>query len=339
MSMKRFATWFLVGVLLSGLAAAARAAPPEESCPEASAIPPALEGHWAREEFEGFVQMGILESYPSDPDAPLDRGTLAYLLAQALGLKREQPAKPFFSDVAKEHPLWAWIEAARLAQIINGYPDGTFRPEGAVTRAELAAMVSRAANAVPVDGTGAIAALAFEDIGGHWAREWIESGYARNLFRGLSPAEFAPDRPTTLAEGVTVAGRLIQNSVIPTYLPADSELLAVFRNWDDVTRSSYRQPEGPWLQRYADLTTGALARSLPRLYGQESVQTLRSLADQGAIYETLGIDIHVVKRAQAFAVVDVTIRSRLIIDGKELVRTHEVRAYLRKEEGRWKIYG
>jgi hypothetical protein len=283
--------------------------------------------------------MGIIKTYPVEPDAPLDRGTLAYLLVQSLGLNRAQPLQPSFSDVPREHRLWGWIEAARQAGLINGYPDGSFSPDGTVTRAELAAMVSRAAWAVPVDGTGSVAPPAFEDIGGHWARAWIVAGHSRNLFHGLSPTEFGPDRPTTFAEGVTVAGRLIQLSVIPAYLPTDAELLSVFRAWDDITRSSYRRPDGDWLQRYGDLTTGELAKTLPELYGEESLRSLRAMADRGAQYETLGIEIRVLERTQAFALVDVTIRSRLVVENRESVRTHQVRAYLRKEEGRWKIYG
>lgn len=341
MHIKRFAAWFLIAVLLSGLAAgarAARAAPPESKAQEKPTLPPAPEGHWAQKEFEGFVQMGILETYPSKPDAPLDRGNLAYLLVQSLGLNRELPLRPSFSDVPREHPLWAWIESARRAGLINGYPDGSFRPDGAITRAELAAMVSRAAWAVPVDRTGDVPPPAFEDIGDHWAREWIEAGQARNLFRGLSPTEFGPDRPTTLAEGVTIAGRLIQRSVVPTYLPTDAELLSVFRAWDDITRSSYRHPDRDWFQRYGGLATGELARSLPELYGEDSLESLRAMAGRGALYETLGIEIKVLERTQVFALVDVTIRSRLVVEARETVRSHQVRAYLRKEEGRWKLY-
>lgn len=53
------------------------------------------------------------------------------------------PKKKEFTDVAKEAWYANAVEEAAFDNIINGYPDGTFKPEKAVTRAELAAIYAR----------------------------------------------------------------------------------------------------------------------------------------------------------------------------------------------------
>ena len=60
---------------------------------------------------------------------------------------------------------WAAKPIQSLAdrEVINGYPDGTFKPDQAVTRAELAKMLGKALNYQPVNGSK------FPDTDGHWA--------------------------------------------------------------------------------------------------------------------------------------------------------------------------
>ena len=53
------------------------------------------------------------------------------------------PKKKEFSDVSKEAWYASAVEEAAFDNIINGYPDGTFKPEKPVTRAELAAIYAR----------------------------------------------------------------------------------------------------------------------------------------------------------------------------------------------------
>ena len=53
------------------------------------------------------------------------------------------PKKKEFTDVSKEAWYASAVEEAALDGVINGYPDGTFKPEKAVTRAELAAIYVR----------------------------------------------------------------------------------------------------------------------------------------------------------------------------------------------------
>lgn len=77
-----------------------------------------------------------------------------------------------FSDI-ESHPLQAWIEALAAEGLLSGYPDGTFRPNDPVTRAEAAVLMLRVrydAYYIPPPPTGG----SFIDVAGHWAEPWIE---------------------------------------------------------------------------------------------------------------------------------------------------------------------
>lgn len=77
------------------------------------------------------------------PGENLTRADLARWLVLASGASLDVP-DPGFADVAPDHPAYRYIAAARRAGIINGYQDGTFRPDNPVTRAQMAAMIARA---------------------------------------------------------------------------------------------------------------------------------------------------------------------------------------------------
>lgn len=80
------------------------------------------------------------------PNEAITRAELAAMLAQFADIKS---AANSFNDVSARH--WASDEIAVCAKMgwINGYPDGTFRPDQTVTRAEMMAMINRALDRTP----------------------------------------------------------------------------------------------------------------------------------------------------------------------------------------------
>lgn len=81
------------------------------------------------------------------PNDAITRAELASMIVQFAGLESASAAK--FNDVGSRY--WAAEEIAIAAKMgwINGYPDGSFRPDRNVTRAELMAMVNRALGRTP----------------------------------------------------------------------------------------------------------------------------------------------------------------------------------------------
>ncbi|WP_219835402.1 S-layer homology domain-containing protein [Paenibacillus sp. R14(2021)] len=119
-----------------------------------------------------------------------------------VGEGASQPADPGqgFSDVAGH---WAeqGIKEAVGAGFVKGYPDGTFKPNQTVTRAEFAVML---ANALQLHGDGA--KLTFKDSAeiGDWAREAIASAVKAGIIHGYEDGTFRPNAVITRAEMATM---------------------------------------------------------------------------------------------------------------------------------------
>jgi hypothetical protein len=80
-----------------------------------------------------------------DPNQPITRYDAAVWLGRALGTfgVRGTGQAPSFPDVSSSSPAYPDFANAYRAWLIKGYPDGTFDPAGAITRAEAAAMIVR----------------------------------------------------------------------------------------------------------------------------------------------------------------------------------------------------
>ncbi len=105
-----------------------------------------IQGHPAQDDIELLASKLIvfgMDERSFVPEASLTRAQYAALLVRALGLQTNT-VESIFSDV----PQGAWyardVTAAGQAGLILGYEDGTFRPNQAVTREELAVMLARA---------------------------------------------------------------------------------------------------------------------------------------------------------------------------------------------------
>ena len=81
------------------------------------------------------------------PQQSITRAEFTTMLARFMGVARSANASPL-NDVAG-HWASGYINTAFAQNWIVGFGDGTFRPEQAITRAEVAAIVNRALNRLP----------------------------------------------------------------------------------------------------------------------------------------------------------------------------------------------
>jgi hypothetical protein len=109
-----------------------------------------------------------------------------------------------FPDLPADHPACRAIERLAARGVVNGNPDGRFRPDEAVTRAEFTKMLVLAA-AVPPRPE---APSGFADAEEHWAaqRGYIQAAVALGSVNGFPDATFRPDRTATRAEISKMAG-------------------------------------------------------------------------------------------------------------------------------------
>lgn len=139
------------------------------------------------------------------PEGNMTRAEAAAMIARLKGLDMSNNAKPNFSDVKS-----AWynssINAVVNAGYMKGYPDGSFAPNGKITRAEFAQMI------MAIDKANG-AAVPFADVKGHWAEAAIAQAYGNGRIAGYPDSTFRPNNNITRAEAVTVLNKLFDRSV------------------------------------------------------------------------------------------------------------------------------
>ena len=169
--------------------------------------------------------------WPVKPQANISRAEVATIFFRLL---TDEARDQFwmttnnFPDVAPD----AWynnaISTMVNAGIIQGYEDGTFRPNNNITRAEFAAIASRFMSS----GYDVEEDL-FTDIANHWARENINDAAMTQWIHGYPDGTFLPDQAITRAEAVTLVNNVLQRK------PHKDHMLDTMIKWPD-------NPESAW---------------------------------------------------------------------------------------------
>ncbi|BDG61792.1 S-layer homology domain-containing protein [Caldinitratiruptor microaerophilus] len=92
---------------------------------------------------------------------------------------------------------------------VSGFPDGTFRPEAPVTRAEFTKLLVLATGAGAGLPAGQPPFSRFPDVRGHWAQGYVEAAAESGLVMGYSDGLFRPDGRITRQEAIVVAARAL----------------------------------------------------------------------------------------------------------------------------------
>lgn len=129
---------------------------------------------------------------------------------------REQYNKTTTSYSDIKDGAWCCRAVATLtnAGVINGYTDGTFRPNAPITRAELATIIARFAK---LD----VNTKTFSDITGHWAQKNIELAVGNGWINGYDDGTFRPNNNITRAETFAMINRVLdrQTESVSDLLP------------------------------------------------------------------------------------------------------------------------
>ena len=108
-----------------------------------------------------------------------------------------------FSDQSKIKNTEA-VDMCVALNIISGYPDGSYKPEGNITRAEFAKMICVLLNGGTTPATATNTTPTFNDVRGNanaaWAEGFIEYCYAKGIVSGVGGGKFAPNGNVTATE-------------------------------------------------------------------------------------------------------------------------------------------
>ncbi|PIC65141.1 hypothetical protein CSV79_02430 [Sporosarcina sp. P13] len=187
--------------------------------------------------------MYLLENKVIEPSArfglndKVTREEVAVMVAKATGLNGKK-VKTKFKDVPASRYSSGYINSAVNAKIINGYPDGTFKPTQKVTRGHMAAFIANAFKLtkekdirfkdVKKGSTSyhAIRKLAYENItsgypdGTFRPNETLtRSHIAAFVARAMDPA-FRPSQPVTVTRGIHFGMNPTQVKSIESKSPA-----------------------------------------------------------------------------------------------------------------------
>lgn len=135
------------------------------------------------------------------------RKVLSFVLVLALVLGSFSMAFGL-TDIAESDNSEA-ITVANDLGIITGFPDGTFKPDQAVNRAEFAAMITRAL-AIPDSALAAYTATSFKDTAGYgWAVPYLAFCESKGIMLGDGMGNAMPGRTISVNEAITMAARAI----------------------------------------------------------------------------------------------------------------------------------
>jgi len=107
-----------------------------------------------------------------------------------------------FSDIA-DHWGKKYIENLYSKGIVNGYEDGTFRPDSYINRAELTKM-ALSAGKIDSQSPDGDDGFKFEDVEG-WQVDWVYPAWKKGIVKGYSDTTFAPGKNITRAEALKIA--------------------------------------------------------------------------------------------------------------------------------------
>ncbi|HBV99326.1 MAG TPA: hypothetical protein DEF36_20090 [Desulfotomaculum sp.] len=122
------------------------------------------------------------------------------------------------SDIVRN---WAQDNIEKLVSLgaITGYPDGTFRPDNDITRAEFVTVLVKAFKLEPKQGK------VFVDTANYWARDYISTAVAYDIVSGFDQNTFGPDDPITREQMAVMAVKAAK-------LTPANEQLSFGDSWD-----------------------------------------------------------------------------------------------------------
>ena len=152
------------------------------------------------------VHRRFIVGYPDGtfkPEQSITRAEIAAILARITQPTPVVLPAPPFQDVAANHWAATYIELVRQKGLMLGDPDGNFRPDAAITRAELATIITR------FKGLPMGAPNPFTDTVDHWAEAAISAAYGTGLVTGYPDGTFHPESLTLRAEAATMINRML----------------------------------------------------------------------------------------------------------------------------------
>ncbi|MGV6938491.1 S-layer homology domain-containing protein [Paenibacillus sp. CMM36] len=170
------------------------------------------------------------------PDQSITRAETAAMMARIMKLETKEGSTTY-----KDVPSTYWAKDSIIAlttqHLMNGYADGTFRPEQPITGAEMAAIL---ASWKQLKGTQTTASP-YTDIEKHWARDSIVALANAGWITGYNDNSFQPNKYITRVETVTILNTILkrgplEGTIQATWKDVPTDYWA-FKNIEEASRT------------------------------------------------------------------------------------------------------
>jgi len=201
---------------------------------------------WANGKFEHGVELWLL-----DLQGPAEPARLTYNYSHEYGI--DWWAEPTFTDVTEGD--WALIEinACFEAGIVGGYPEGDYKPEGQVTRDQMAVYISRSI-CTPTGEAGMLdyvppATPSFTDVPtDFWCYKYIEYAAEHTVVGGYEDGTYQPQVPLDRGQMAVFIARAIagddQSIPAPTGDPSFADVPADFWSYRHIEYAAAEEVAG-----------------------------------------------------------------------------------------------
>jgi len=166
------------------------------------------ESHWAVKPVQYLATVGIIGGYPDGsfkPEKALTRAELCTLLVKAKGIEVQPGTATTFTDLPSSHWASPYVKAAVDLGLVTGYPEGNFKPNKMLSRAEAVAIVARFDR---LELTDQLKYGPFPDMSAkHWSAKYIAAAKDAGILDYLKGQDFQPDRTMTRAEAAEMIAK------------------------------------------------------------------------------------------------------------------------------------
>ncbi|MCM3134770.1 S-layer homology domain-containing protein [Paenibacillus polysaccharolyticus] len=166
-----------------------------------------IENHWAKESITRWMDRGVVQGKENHLFAPNQQITRAEWVSMINRIFQYQKnGETSFSDVSLSKWYHEDIVAASANGYIMGYEDGTFKPDGIITRAEAAVTLSRIFN-----WEGSPTSTFHDDMDiKQWSKEAVSAAAHRKIILGYENGAFLPEKTLTRAEAISILSRAFE---------------------------------------------------------------------------------------------------------------------------------
>lgn len=184
---------------------------------------PDTDGNWAEDIIDRLTELGIINGYDDGlfrPNDNIKRGDLAItvynLLSKIYKIHFNEPYTSTYTDVTEDRYYYEAVEKLSQYKILEGYNDGTFKPDQYITREEMSVIVAKLSDLLQLNISQE--EIIFEDADNisSWADVYVKKATQLGVIKGYPDGTFKPKGNITRAEVV---------SILYNFLPEDLQTI------------------------------------------------------------------------------------------------------------------